>query len=242
MPRLAVDLRLPAHVEPLATVGVDHGRQERHVVAPARLAAQAQAVDAVLRIMDLGDDVGHLGPGRGWRHRQAGSLDQVGPVHRHRAFAIERCRVQLAFMRQAAADGWQQVVDVIGRVGHDRLEPALLGPDRCFVKADRHHIELAALGGDVGGHALAQRAFFQRHPLELGAGVGGFKFLGVLLHFDHVAVVHGGNDQVGGLGQTGRGQCGHQAGFEKKLHGGLLRCKRSATLRITVQDSEDPGA
>lgn len=75
-------------------------------------------------------------------------------------------------MRQAAADGRQQVVHVVGRVGGDGLEPALLRPDRRLVKADSHHVELAALGGDVGGHALAQRALFQGDPLDLDVGVG----------------------------------------------------------------------
>ena len=128
MPRLALELRLPAHVEPLAAVAVDHGGDERHVVAPARLAAQADAVDARLRVVDLGRGVAHLVPGRPLGEGHAGLVGQVLAVHQHRALAVERRGVELAVDRQAVAHRRQQVVDVVAGVGLDLGEPALLAP------------------------------------------------------------------------------------------------------------------
>jgi hypothetical protein len=152
-----------------------------------------------------------LRPGGALGHLHAGLVGQVLAVHQHRAFAVERGGKQLAVHAQAVAHGGQQVVHVVGGIGLQRLQPALLAPDRRFVHADGHHVELAALGGDVGGHALAQHAFFQRHPLELDVRVGLLEVLRELLHLDHVTVVHGGDHQFGGrMGHAGRqteGQC-----------------------------------
>ena len=68
----------------------------------------------------------------------------------------------------------QQVVDVVvGAEIVERQQPALLGPDRNFVGADGHDVVLAALGGDVGGDALAQHVLFERDPLQLDVGVLG---------------------------------------------------------------------
>jgi hypothetical protein len=92
-----------------------------------------------------------------------------------------------------------------------------------FVHADGHHVELTALGGNVGGDALAQHAFLQRDPLELDVRVGGLKVLAELLHLDHVAVVHGGNHEFGvGVGQASAEQRGGEGGGEAKFHGCLL--------------------
>ena len=174
LPGLGVDLRLPAHVEPLAAVGVDHGRQEGHVVAPARLAAQADAVHAGLRVVDLaGERRFTCVPGRLVGHLDADLVGQVLAVHQHRALAVEGRGVELAVDRQAVAHGRQQVVDVVGGVGaRSPCSQPFLRPDRRLVHADGHHVELAALGGDVGRDALAQRAFLERDPLELDVGVG----------------------------------------------------------------------
>ena len=57
----------------------------------------------------------------------------------------------------------------------ERLEPVLLGPDRHLVVADGQDIELAALGGDVGGDALAQHVLLEHHPAQVDAGVLAFR-------------------------------------------------------------------
>jgi hypothetical protein len=70
-------------------------------------------------------------------------------------------------------------------------------------------LELAAFGGDVSGHALAQYTLFQGYPFQGDAGVGGFKVLAELFHLNHVAVVYGGNDQLDGAGGCAP-KCGNQ--------------------------------
>jgi hypothetical protein len=178
------------------------------MVAPAGLAAQAHAVDALGGVVHLGRDVARLLPGRVVGHRGAGGLHQVRTVHRHRALAVERRSEELAAHRQPVADGGQQVVDVVAGIGLDLLQPALLAPDRRLVHADGHDVELAALGGDVGGDALAQNALLERDPLQLDVRVGLLEVLAELLHLDHVAVVHGGDDELGGSGgRAGDGEC-----------------------------------
>ena len=139
-------------------------------------------------------------------HLHAGLVGQVLAVHQHRAFAVERCSEQLAVDGQTVAHCGQQVVHVVGGVGFQLLQPALLAPDGRLVHADRHHVELAALGGDVGRDALAQHAFFERDPLELDVGVGLLEVLAELLHLDHVAVVHGGNHEFGLRVRSGAAQ------------------------------------
>ena len=102
-----------------------------------------------------------------FRHLQAGLLEQVGAVHHHRALAVERRGVELAVDGDRVADLRQQVGDVIvGAEIVERHQPALLGPDRHLVGADGENVELAALGGDVGGDPLAQHILLQRHPFD----------------------------------------------------------------------------
>ena len=57
LPLGRVDLRLPVLVEPAAAEGVHQRADEGHVLAPARLAAQA---DAVLLLRLVGELVGEL--------------------------------------------------------------------------------------------------------------------------------------------------------------------------------------
>ena len=161
--------------------------------------------------MDLGCQVLDFSPGWFVADLYTSLVGQILAVHQHGAFAVERCSVQLAADRQAIAHGRQQIVNVIGGVGLEFGKPALFAPNRGFVHADGHDVELTAFGGDVGGDALAQHTFFQRDPFEGDAGIGSFKCLAVFLHFDHVTVVHGGNDEfrcrVGHSGDQAKGQC-----------------------------------
>ena len=72
--------------------------------------------------------------------------EQIGAIVGHRAFAVERQAIQLAVIGQPVAHRLQQVVDVVGRrqIVH-RRQPALLGPDRHLVVADRQMSNWPAL-------------------------------------------------------------------------------------------------
>ena len=96
-------------------------------------------------------------------------------------------------MAQTTGHGGQDIVRVIvfAQVVQ-RHQPAVCTPDRRFIHADGHDVERTALGRDVSGDALAQHVLFQRDPLHFVAGLFG-EFVGVALHPDHVAVVHGGD-------------------------------------------------
>ena len=89
LPLRLVELGLPVLVEPAGAEGVRHGRQEGHVLAPAGLAAQADAVDLAGLVGHLAGGVGDEVPGRRVGHRQPGLLEQVLAIHDHRAFAVE---------------------------------------------------------------------------------------------------------------------------------------------------------
>jgi hypothetical protein len=193
-----IELRVPVFVEPARAERIAGHRDEGAALAPARLASQADAVNVVARVVHGFRGRANFLPGRGLGHFHPGGLHQVGAVHDHRAFAVERCGVERAVMAEAVAHGRQDVVDVIllGQVVK-RHEPSVGAPDRRFVHADRHDVELAATGGDVRGHALPQHVFFQGDPFDVDPGLRS-EPVGVTLHADHVAVVDGG-DGDGGL-------------------------------------------
>ena len=103
------------------------------------------------------------------------------------------------------------------------IEPVLLGPDRDLVGADGQHVELTALGRDIGGDALAQDVLFERHPFHGHVGIFGGEFVGQRLHADHVTVVHGRDRQRCLCNRGGRAQQGDRAqqGAEDVFHGNL---------------------
>ena len=73
-----VELRLPVHVEPAGAEGVGERADEGHVLTPAGLAALAGAIDAVVRVMQLGRHFGELGVGDLLGRRfDAGSFYQI---------------------------------------------------------------------------------------------------------------------------------------------------------------------
>ena len=77
-PLFLVKLRHPVVVKPDPVIGGHQRPEERHVLAPARLAAQA---DAVLVLAFVGHRLGgghDLGPGRRLRQLDAGGLGQIG--------------------------------------------------------------------------------------------------------------------------------------------------------------------
>ena len=183
--------------------------------------------------MDGCRDIRHVAPRGVVGHGHAGRLDQVLAVHDHRALAVERRRIQLPVRGQAPAHRRQDVVDVVVRAEGELLEPAARTPDRGFVHSDGHDVELTALGGDVGRHALAQRPFLQRHPVDGDSRIGLLEMPGELLHLDHVAVVHGRNRQLAGEGcRPVRHRCGNcrNGQFHVLLH---LILPESACLRTT---------
>ena len=208
---LAVELGAPILVKPSRAKGVRHGGQEGHVLAPARFTAQANAINTVVLVGHRGSGFVDEAPGRCLGHLKTGLLHQVCAVHNHRAFAIKRCSVELAIDRQTAADRGQNVVGVpFVRQIVQRHQPVLGAPDRNFVGADCHHIELTTFGGDVLGDALAQHVFFQRDPFQFDVGVLRGEVIGQTLHSDHVAVVYGRNGDGGfGVDCGGCKDCGH---------------------------------
>ncbi len=193
MPGLGVELGVPLHVEPACAERVGHRGDERATLAPTSLAAQANAVDIIRPVGHRCRGLADEGPGRCGRHFQTCCFHQIGAIHDHRAFAVERCRIERAVMAQTAAHGGQNVIDVIlCRQTVQRDQPAVGTPDRRLVHADGHDVELATLRRDIGGNMLTQNVFFKRDPLDIDAGLRG-ELIRVTLHPDHVAVVHSRN-------------------------------------------------
>ena len=104
LPLRAVELRLPVLVEPARAVGVRHGRQEGHVLAPAGLAAQADAVDVVVGVVHRRRGRLDVVPGRAVRDSDARGLGQVRAVVDEGGLAVEGHGVELAVRRQAGPD------------------------------------------------------------------------------------------------------------------------------------------
>ena len=170
-------LWLPLHVEPVATEGVDHGRQRRAELAPAGQRTQADAVLVRGRLVQLGRERRDLIPGRVQRHRQAGGLEERLVVVRHRALAVERQRVQTdsdttgpgrtlgitSFRSYAfAADA-----PSFAKYGASDDQPLVLRPDRHVVRTHRRDVELPTAGRHVRRHLLPQRVLRQRHVLDV---------------------------------------------------------------------------
>jgi len=181
----------------------------------------------------LGGEFADLAPGRVLRHAQPGVLEQVGTVIGDRAFGVERQGVQRALDRQTVTHRREHVIKVVGRrqIPH-RLQPPLGAPECGFVHADGQHIELPALGGDVGGQALAQHVFFEHHPVQLDLRMLGLEGFRELLHADHVAVIDGGNGQ--GLRAKADGAEGH-AGAGKQC----FCCELHRALHFRAQGATE---
>ena len=217
LPFLAVELGFPVHVEPAPAIAVVHGTDEGHVLAPARLAAQADAIDLVPLVGHRGGGGLDVVPGRAVGDGDPGLLRQIGAVHHHRGFAVERQRIERAVDRQGIADRRQQVIDiVIRRKVVQRRKPVLLGPDRNLIGADGQHVELTAASGDVGRDLLAQRVLLQRDPVDLNVGVFRVELGHEALHADHVAVVHGGHGDR--FREGAGGQAAKSGGAQKRPH------------------------
>ncbi len=216
LPLGLVELRGPLLVEPAGAEAVGHRADQRHVLAPAGLAAQADAVDVGRAVGHLAGRVADELPGRVLGHGEPGLLEEVGAVHQEGALAVEGRGVELAVDGQAAADRRQHVVDLVGGVELERHQPALLAPDRHLVVADGQDVVLAAAGGDVGRHPLAQDVLLERHPVHRDVGVRLVERAGQALHADHVAVVHGRDRDRLGIRRRGEGKGGRRPEQEGK--------------------------
>jgi hypothetical protein len=96
LPLRAVELRLPVLVEPAGAVGIGHRGQEGHVLTPARLAAEANAVDAIVGIVHRRGGLLDVIPGWGVRDGDAGCLREVRAIVDERGLAIEGHGEELA--------------------------------------------------------------------------------------------------------------------------------------------------
>ncbi len=154
--------------------------------------------------MELLGDFKGLVPGQATVDFNTGSFEQIGAVHHHRAFAVERGRIKLAIVGNGRADRRHQVIDVIvGTKIIKRCEPAFFSPDRHFVGTNGHDVILTAFGGDVSGNALTQGVFLERDPLKGNVRILGGEIIRQLLHADHVTVV----DRSDGQFRFGIGVC-----------------------------------
>src|SRR5690606_15068549 len=89
--------------------------------------------------------------------------------------------------------------------------------------ADGQHVELAALGGDVGGQALAQYVFLEHDPVQIDLGVLFLEDLRKALHADHVRSVDGGDGEgIGGADGARQGNTGSTEQQFADVHFGLL--------------------
>ena len=244
LPGRCVELRLPFHVEPACAIGIGDGGDLADILAPAGFAAQADAVDPVIGIVDLGGKAVDVLPGRLLGHGQAGLVEQILAIEGHLAFGVERQGVELAVVGKPVPHRFEHVVElVVCGHGIERRQPVALAPHRRFEQADGHDIILAALGGDVGGQALAQGVFLQHHPVQLDVRVLGFEILRQLLHHHHVVVVDGGDGQLGfGLcRQTGdERRCRAEAQRLESSHGFLLLLVSCSTSRCTAKSIAGP--
>ena len=192
VPGRSGQLGLPFHVEPAPAIGVHHGVEQGHVLAPARHAAQADAVDVIGRVVELLGELLDLVPGRALGHRQAGFLEQILAVVGEGRFGVERQRVKLTLVGQRLTNRLHHVLEVVG-FGQivQRCDPAVLSPDRCGIGPQGNDVVAAGLLRDVQRHLLTQFVFGHHIPAHLDVGVGLFEFWGQALHHDHLWVVDG---------------------------------------------------
>ena len=209
-------LRPPLHVEPRAAERVDDRRERRAHLAPARQAAQADAVPVLRWPVQRPGIGGDLVPGGMQGHRQVRLAEQPLVVEGHRALAVERQGVHVALVREALFHLGEQVAEVVGfgsrraHLGHVGLqvdEPAILGPDRHLVGAHGGQVKLPATGGHIRGDLLAQRVLRQGDVFDPDA-VLLLKGRGEVLHVHHVRVVHGGDGERGGCVRRCLRPCG----------------------------------
>ena len=149
------ELRAPLRVEPAAAEGVDHSVERGHDLAPARLAAQADAASLTLALVEPGGELGDLRPRRLRGHLDAGLLEEVLAVHEEGRFAVERYRVHRPLVRQRVAHRRDEVGGVVAGcgvyVGLEVGQPAVLRPLRGLVVRDHDDVELAAARGHRRG-------------------------------------------------------------------------------------------
>lgn len=110
LPSPTVVARLPLHVEELAAPDIAQYPHDGHVLAPAGLAPEAEAIGPVRLVVQLGRELCDLTPGWIGRHLHCGLLEQVGAIERQRALRIEGQGVELAVVGEAVPHGRDHVV------------------------------------------------------------------------------------------------------------------------------------
>jgi hypothetical protein len=142
---------------------------------PAGQAPQADPGQLLAGVVQLAGEPRDLVPGGLGGHRQPGLVEQVLAVHQERRLAVERDRVEAVVVGQRVGDRGDQVGGVVVGgllgVGPEVLDPAVLGPLGRLEGADGDHVVLAALGGDVLGHPVAQLVLGQDHEVDLDVRV-----------------------------------------------------------------------
>ena len=128
-PLRAGELRLPAEIHPPPAKRIDQRTEVRHVLAPSRLSAQADAVNVVRGIVQSGGEPADLLVAGLLRHFQARLAEEILPVIGERALRIERRRIHLALIGQSLANHVEDVVVVIVRAEIvNRQQPPPLRP------------------------------------------------------------------------------------------------------------------
>ena len=189
-----VDLRVPVLVEPGSAEGVHHGGQRCEDLAPAGLAAQADALHARGCAVGLGGQVGDLVPGGLLRHGQALGVEDVLAVHQEGGLAVERFAVELAVLAgQGGRVGRQDVRLVeLGVLGHvvQRRQPAVGGVERDLVVGQRRDVVLAGLAGELLADLGPDVVLRQDRVVDPDAGFLGEVIRGEPLQVLHLGVVH----------------------------------------------------
>ncbi|RMW08050.1 hypothetical protein ALP03_03491 [Pseudomonas amygdali pv. tabaci] len=130
LPLWLIELWRPLLIEPASAKGVGQRGDQRHVLAPASLAAQAETVLFLGPVSQFASEFGNLCPGWAFGHGQAGGLEQVGAVVSDRSFSIERQGEQFAVHRKAVTHGREHIVQLVtGRQVFHFLQPAFLTPE-----------------------------------------------------------------------------------------------------------------
>ena len=162
---------------PRAAERVQHGGERGAEVAPARLAAQA----------DAGHVVGVDLRGRSRRPRPrsgcAGIVDAgassarpcgtSGTTTRRRTATRRACRRPTSPSRTVGIRSSSLYASSASAYGVRSSEPAVGAELRRLVHADHHDVELLAAGADVAGGDLAQGALVEDRVVHLDAGLGG---------------------------------------------------------------------
>jgi len=189
-----VDLCVPVLVEPGSAEGVDHRGQRREDLAPAGLAAQADALHARRCAVCPGGQGRDFIPGGLLRHRQALGIEDVFPVHQEGGFAVKRFAVELPVLARQRRRIRRQDVRLVefGIRGHmvQRCQPAVGGIERDLIVGQRRDVVLAGLARELLADLGPDIILGQDRVVDLDAGFLGEVIRSEPLQILHLGVVH----------------------------------------------------